>query len=378
MKNKVKYIIIFSILLVIGIISINLFQPNKEQQVKGTIEIFASEDSYDYLAECANNFMKQNEKAFIAVTKLEDYSQITSGKQDTKVKNKVVNITQISRSNFEQLKFNDYVNNDKILNDYVKNFSKYRISQVKDGDNYIGIPLTSRPLALYVREDMLKTYGYKRADMNTWDDFITIGKDIYNKSNGTVKILNATGQDYEDLLDLLTMENMNSDKNVEQIKLDVQTMLTNLKNNNILNLEDGGQFLSRISSINGMRELMSLKDACEWSTGNVPSIKAGTNKFFAAEGDNLVIVNQDSDNERLVEKFMTYIITDNDDTVKYVKQGKFFSSYLNTYASKDIEEQMKNFVGNSPLVVLSNIEEKAPEISDYDKYTKVRKELRGN
>ncbi|AGF54322.1 multiple sugar transport system substrate-binding protein [Clostridium saccharoperbutylacetonicum] len=378
MKNKVKYIIIFSILLVIGIISINLFQPNKEQQVKGTIEIFASEDSYDYLAECANNFTKQNEKVLITVTKLEDYSQITSGKQDTKVKNKVVNITQISRSNFEQLKFNDYVNNDKILNDYAKNFSKYRISQVKDGDNYIGIPLTSRPLALYVREDMLKTYGYKRADMNTWDDFITIGKDIYNKSNGTVKILNATGQDYEDLLDLLTMENMNSDKNVEQIKLDVQTMLTNLKNNNILNLEDGGQFLSRISSINGMRELMSLKDACEWSTGNVPSIKAGTNKFFAAEGDNLVIVNQDSDNEKLVEKFMTYIITDNDDTVKYVKQGKFFSSYLNTYASKDIEEQRKNFVGNSPLVVLSNIEEKAPEISDYDKYTKVRKELRGN
>lgn len=378
MKNKVKYIIIFSILLVIGIISINLFQPNKEQQVKGSIEIFASEGSYDYLAECANNFMKQNEKALITVTKLEDYSQITSGKQDTKVKNKVVNITQISRSNFEQLKFNDYVNNDKILNDYAKNFSKYRISQVKDGDNYIGIPLTSRPLALYVREDMLKTYGYKRADMNTWDDFITIGKDIYNKSNGTVKILNATGQDYEDLLDLLTMENMNSDKNVEQIKLDVQTMLTNLKNNNILNLEDGGQFLSRISSINGMRELMALKDACEWSTGNVPSIKAGTNKFFAAEGDNLVIVNQDSDNEKLVEKFMTYIITDNDDTVKYVKQGKFFSSYLNTYASKDIEEQRKNFVGNSPLVVLSNIEEKAPEISDYDTYTKVRKELRGN
>ncbi|MFT8350855.1 carbohydrate ABC transporter substrate-binding protein [Clostridium saccharoperbutylacetonicum] len=376
MKNKVKYIIIFSILLVIGIISINLFQPNKEQQVKGSIEIFASEDSYDYLAECANNFMKQNEKALITVTKLEDYSKITSGKQDTKVKNKVVNITQISRSNFEQLKFNDYVNNEKILNDYAKNFSKYRISQVKDGDNYMGIPLTSRPLALYVREDMLKTYGYKRADMNTWDDFITIGKDIYNKSNGTVKILNATGQDYEDLLDLLTMENMNSDKNVEQIKLDVQTMLTNLKNNNILNLEDGGQFLSRISSINGMRELMSLKDACEWSTGNVPSIKAGTNKFFAAEGDNLLIVNQDSDNEKLVEKFMIYIITDNDDTVKYVKQGKFFSSYLNTYTSKEIEEQMKNFVGNSPLVVLSNIEEKAPEISDYDKYTKVRKELR--
>lgn len=381
MKNKVRYVIIFIIFLAIGIISINLFQPNKEQQVKGNLELLVNENSYDYLVECANNFMKQNDKAFIKVTKLEDYSQITSMKSDENPKIKIANVAQIDRFNFEQLKLDNYQyynKNDKILNDYSKNFAKYRVAQVKIGGDSIGIPLTSRPLALYIREDMLQSYGYKRDSINTWDDFIRIGEEIYAKSNGSVRILNATGQDYKDLLDLLIMQNLNSEKSAGQIKIDVQNMIDNLKNNNILNLEDGGSFLAKISSINGMKELMAIEETCEWSAGNVPSIKAGANKFFASEGDNLLVLNQDIDNERLVEKFITYVITNNDEAMKYVKAGKFFSSYLNTYDSKDIEEQAKNFVGKSPLVILSNIEEKAPEINDYDKYIKIKQQLIGN
>ena len=70
MKNKIKYAITFSILLVIGIISINLFQPNKEQQVRGSIELLVNESSYDYLVECANDFMKLNDKTLISIKKL--------------------------------------------------------------------------------------------------------------------------------------------------------------------------------------------------------------------------------------------------------------------------------------------------------------------
>ena len=212
--------------------------------------------------------------------------------------------------------------------------------------------------------------------MNTWDDVIKIGKDIYTKSNGKVSIINATGQDYEDLLDLLTMENFTDDKSIEEIKLEVQAMIKKLRDNNILNLQNGGEFLARISSVNAMREIMQLEETCEWSVANVPSIKPGTNKFFASEGDNLLVLNQNTDNEKLIEKFITYVITNNKETIKYVKSGKFFSSYLYTYSSKDIEEHIRNFVGESPLVVLSNIEEKTPEINGYDKYIKIKQELR--
>ena len=378
MKNKIRYAIIFAVLFLIGIISINLYQPNKEQQVKGSIELLVNENSYEYLVECANNFMKLNDKTLISIKKLENYNQITNKVQvNTKIKNP--NIAQIDRFNFEELNLNnyEYYNKDnKLLNNYAKNFSKYRVNQVKYGNKTIGIPLNSRPLAFYVREDMLREYGYKRESMNTWEDIVRIGKDIYTKSNGKVSIINATGQDYQDLLDLLTMENFSDDKSIEQIKLEVQAMIKSLKDNNILNLQNGGEFLARISSVNAMKEIMVLEETCEWSIGNVPSIRPGANKFFASEGDNLLVLNQTNDNEKLIEKFITYVITNNKETVKYVKQGKFFSSYLYTYSSKEIEENVKNFVGKSPLVVLSNVEEKTPGINDYDKYIKIKQELR--
>jgi|GEM_PF-1349163 len=380
MKNKIKYAILFSALLVIGIISINLFQPNKDQQVKGSIELLVNENSYDYLVECANNFMKQNDKTTVVISKMENYNQIITSKSEEKVKNKVPNIAQIDRYNFEQLKLNNYEyynRDDKLLSDYAKNFSKYRVSQVKQGENSIGIPLTSRPLAFYVREDMLKKYGYNKESMNTWEDIIRIGKDIYTKSQGKVSIVNATGQDYEDLLDLITMEILSdNERDINVIKSEVQTMMKNLQDNNVLNFQEDGEFLARISSVNAMKEIMALSEPCEWSAGNVPSIKPGTNKFFASEGDNLLILNQNNDNEKLIEKFITYVITNNKEAIKYVEDGKFFSSYLSTYNNKEIENPVKNFIGNSPLIILSNIEEKAPEISDYDKYIKLKQELR--
>lgn len=382
MKKKIKYAIVFSILLLMGIVSINLFQPNKEQQVKGSIELLVSENSYDYLVECANNFMKENDKTLVSVKKLENYNQIVNSKSEGNDKLKVPNIVQIDRFNFDKLRLDNYEHYDKddrLLNEYAKNFSKYRIDQVKYGGKSIGVPLTSRPLGFYVREDMLTSYGYERDSLNTWDDVIRIGKDIHEKSNGKIFIINAIGQDYEDLLDLLTMQILSeSEKSTDLVKLEVQDMIKKLEDNGILNLKKGGEFLARISSINAMKEIIALEVPCAWSVNNVPSIKPGANKFFASEGDNLLVLNQNNDNDKLIEKFITYVITNNKESVKYVKEGKFFSSYLYTYNNKDIEESVKNFIGKSPLVVLRNIEEKTPPISDYDKYLNIKQELRMN
>lgn len=382
MKNKIKYAIVFSVLLLIGIVSINLFQPNKEQQVRGNIELLVNENSYEYLVECANNFMKENDRTSISVKKLENYNQIVNNNSEGITKSKISSIAQIDRFSFDKLKLDNYEyynKDDKLLSEYAKNFSKYRVAQVKYGDNSIGIPLTSRPLAFYVREDLLKSYGYERDSLNTWDDIIRIGKDIHEKSNGKIFIINATDQDYEDLMDLLAMETLSDgDKSTDVVKSEVQAMMKKLEDNNILNLQSGGEFLARISSINAMKEITALDVPCTWSVNNVPSLKPGANKFFSSEGDNLLILNQNSENDKLIEKFITYVITNNKEAVKYVKEGKFFSSYLYTYNTKDIEEPVKNFTGKSPLVVLSNIEEKTPSISDYDEYIKIKQEIRAN
>ena len=53
MKNKIKYIIILIALLIVGIVSVNFFHPQKEQQVKGHIELVVTNESYDFMELCA-------------------------------------------------------------------------------------------------------------------------------------------------------------------------------------------------------------------------------------------------------------------------------------------------------------------------------------
>ena len=234
MKNKIRYGIIFFIAFLIVIISINLNEPNKNDKVRGTIQIWASENTYNYLMECANNFMESNEKVSISVNKIDDYNSLKSSLENDKSNDvKIFEASEYELSKLGLDKFNYYNPDETILSVYSNNFSSYRLKQVKDNNKIIGVPLTSRPLGLYLREDLLEEYGYKSDDFNTWDDVIRIGNDIYNKSNKSVKILNATNQDYYDLLDLLIMQNL--DKEKDKVKEDVNSQLEALDNNNILN-----------------------------------------------------------------------------------------------------------------------------------------------
>ena len=375
MKKKIKYGIIFMFILTLGIISINIYQPDKEPVLKGKIEIIAYDNTYDYLVKCADKFMKLNDKTNVTVKKIYKKDEIS---QEIDNSSKVTYIAQINRIDYDDLgleKANHLEVQQDIINSYLKNFSEYRLQQIEYEDISIGVPFTSRPLALYIREDMLNEYGYERDEINTWDDIIRIGKDIYERSNKQIRIINATGQDYCDLVSLLKMQYMKNDTDDETVKSQVSNMLSELENNNILNLNDGGEFLARISSNNALKEITAIEVQCEWSIGNVPSLFHGTNKFFASNGDNLVVFNNIEENKKLVEKFITYVMTNNSDAVEYVLQGDFFSSYLYTYKNKNIEFMPQNFVGVSPLVVLNNIEEKSLLINNYQQYINIKKSM---
>ncbi|MDU4660871.1 MAG: carbohydrate ABC transporter substrate-binding protein, partial [Clostridium butyricum] len=88
-----------------------------------------------------------------------------------------------------------------------------------------------------------------------------------------------------------------------------------------------------------------------------------------------VVLNDIVENRKLVEKFITYVMTNNSEAIEYVAQGRFFSSYLYTYKNKDSEVQLNNFIGMSPMVVLSNVEEKTRPISNYEEYINIKKTI---
>lgn len=377
--KKVRYFFIMLFIVLSIFLLNNIRSSNKEENIKGNIVIWANEDTYDYLCEYANLFMKSYDKTKVEVSLI--YSSNYKDKILSSINNNSTpDIIQLSTNDSRRLiKENDlrkYISEEKgIVDSYSSNFSVGRIKEANDKEGLVGVPLTSRPLALYLREDMLAQYGYTYEDINTWDDLKRIGEDILEKTSGEVRILNGVGQDYEDIVSLLVMQAMEESNDKGKIEELVKTRLSEISN--IMNTKVDGKFLARISSINSMRELKALDVPCEWTANNAPAKLNGSNKFYVAEGYNLLVFDESEENSALIKRFLEFLATNTEESIKYVKEGKFFSSYLSTYKNKSIEESIKNFSGKSPLVVMSNIYEKAPEINDYEVYLEVKNKILG-
>ena len=191
--KKVRYVFIILFIVLSIFLLNNIRSSNKEENMKGNIVIWANEDTYDYLCEYANLFMKSYDKTKVEVSLV--YSSNYKDKILSSINdNSTPDIIQLSTNDSRMLiKENDlrkYISEEKgiVENSYSSNFSVGRIKEANDKEGLIGVPLTSRPLALYLREDMLAKYGYTYEDVNTWDDLKRIGEDILNKTSGEVKI----------------------------------------------------------------------------------------------------------------------------------------------------------------------------------------------
>lgn len=376
MKYKTKLVIVIMAIAVMSISIVNIVDFNKEDTVKGTINIWANENSYDYLKETAEKFVEINDKAVVNVVKVNNYEYKNNLQAAIKSGNLQPDIVQLNsqelRAFEEEYKDSTAIEqNTSIIDNYSSNFSPGRIEEVKKNNKIIGIPFTSRPLVMYLREDMLKLFGYSSENIITWDDLIKMGQDIFVKSSGKIKILNAVGQDDEDLNSLIIMQAMEETDKEEKIKEIVNNKINELVSKNIINKDENGEFLARISSINGMDELKSIEVTCEWTSNNAPAKTPGSNRFYVSEGDNLVVIKEDKKNTTLKDKFIEYISTNGKNDINYVANGKLFLSFLSVYKNKKIEGEVNNFTGKSPLVVMANIAEKSPSIIDYDMYFKI-------
>lgn len=372
--NYFRHLAVFLVFFIVATLFLQIYGDfSNNAEVGGKITIATNENTYEYLQRASEKFMAKNPKANINIVTVNEFNFAS-------LRDENISVLNINSSDLEEVMNSDEyaseISKDNSITDtYSNNFANSRLEEVKFQGQVVAIPLTTRPLVMYLREDMLNQYGYKYDDMNTWDDFIKIGKDIYQKSNGKVKILNVTGQDYKDLVAVLTMQIMELQKNLDKATPEVISNLVKekidlLRSNNILNESDGGEFLARVASINGMRELAALEEKCSWVPYNMPSMIVGGNKFYIGEGENLLIINKKEENSELIRRFIGYLTSNSNFAIKDVISGKFYLSFLNIYKDVTIEENINNFNEKSPLVIMSNIAEKAPKIKDYDLYRK--------
>ena len=380
-NKRFSYMICLFISLIVLIVFLLLFNNNKdEKNIKGKIVVWADESSYEYLNSIAQEFMISNSKCQINVEKINKDEYVSKVKEALELE-KLPNILKLDNKKRNQLIEDtegeiSLKDNQDFINNYSNNFTPRMEQEITIDNKVIGIPFTINPIVLYLREDILAKYGYTYENINTWEELITMGKDVYTKSEGKIKILNATGRDYQYLVSLLIMQAMEETTDEDLINKMVNEKLQRLKNENILNVDTSGGFLARISSIEGMTEIAALSVECKWTANNAPSTSYGSNRFYAAEGENLLILNKDSNSENLlVEKYIAALTTNTKNMRLYINDSSLFLSYLSAYKNKDIERQVNHFDDKSPLVVMSNIMQKAPSLKDYEKYQRIKDEF---
>lgn len=380
-KRKIKCIACFFISLIVFMGILLLINVNKDDKgANGSITIWADESSYDYLNSVAQDFMMENYKAKINVIKISNNEYLNKVSEAIDL-GELPNVVNLNREELQELLDKDggkisIKENDDFIKKYSSNFTKRMIQEVTINDKIVSIPFTTNPIILYLREDILSQYGYNYQDINTWEELIKIGKDIYSKSGGKIRILNATEQDYQYLVSLLIMQEMEGTDDQNLIIKNVKEKLNLLKNENILNFDKEGSYLARIASIEAMEELKGVQQKCSWTANNPPSKNNGSNRFYTIASNNLVILNKDSNNENiLVEKYIAAVTNNTKRIYNPINNNNIFLSYLSAYKNKDIENQTNNFIDKSPLVVMDNIMQKAPELTDYQTFIKAKKEL---
>lgn len=378
MKGKIKYILAVVLIIIISLTIVNIVENKDEDVAKGNLTIWVQSDSYDYFSRAAAEFMELNNKAHIEVIQI--YKDTYKRQIEEAIANEhMPDVVQIDsgyvrtlQENYKDLE----IKKDKdIISKFIKNYTKSRIEEISDEDNIWGIPFTSRPLILYLRQDVLDQYGYKNEDITTWQSLINMGIDIYSRSGGEIKVLNGVGQDYNDLVSLLVMQGLEAYSDKDEVYKYVSEKLKELEDNNILNKNSKGKFIARISSESAIKEISSIEEECVWTANNVPARINGSNRFYVAEGENLVILKDNERSIKIAKKFAEYLSNNTKDSVEYLIKGDMFLSYLSCYSNKNIEGYIKNFTGKSPLIVMDNIQAKAMALDDYNLYFEIKKEF---
>lgn len=375
-KNIISIIsIVICAIIVLIVLGGVVFINDKKKQM-GTIIIWADEDEYDYINTVAQQFIMENEDFDIEIEKInsENYKEEI---EKAISEDKIPDIIEMDSQ--EILEFNNNYKNklsiyncEEIIMDNKNEFNKRSIQDVTIDNNMMAVPYTMNPLVLYLRQDMLKDYNYSTEDIKTWDDLISIGKDIYNKSNKNVKIINAIGKEYNYLVDLLIQQAISEEKDINKAKENVNNRIKQLVDNNILNFDRNGSFLARVSSINTYKEVKLLNQECRWQACNAPALSEGGNRFFESSGKSFVLIKNSDNRISIVKEYINALIESKTGMIDEVINGNNFFSYNSVYNSSKVENQVLNFIETSPLVVMDNINKKALKIKDYKQYRALR------
>lgn len=366
MSKKNKIIFLISLTTLVISLSYIISGIGGKAELKGTVNILVKENTYEYIKQEADKFEAANKKVKINIFLNKDISDINEYIRANNID--ILQGNRILYSSIDKSMVNSSISTE-IINTYKKNFSEARLVESTENEKYFAVPLTSNPIALYIREDVLAKYGYSEGDISTWEDLLTIGIDIFNKTKGEIRIFNK--KDWFNICTLLSIQNIEEQKNYSEISSIINNNLSFLLDKQLIGFYGEDNYMCRITSINFIEEEKDNK----WKCINVPSIKPGGNRFYDLGGDGLIILNNQKDDHKLISTYIGYITSNIDSLTNEMLEGRFFPSSILSYKNKLIEGKISNIIGESPLITLTNVSEKALPINNYNEYLEKLEEI---
>lgn len=357
-----KKLIIYLLIAIFIIITINIFFAKPSNgMLKGNIVIWSEEKYYSYFTSIAKEFEENNKKVKVQVVKINKGNYLEKiSNTDSKDLPNIVYLDFIELNKIKD-KLNFKEENKEIIETYSKNFNESRLQEVIINKNYNAVPFTSNPIGLFLRSDILKTYGYKVEDINTWIELVSIGKDIYNKSNGEINIFSSKDRDNINLLITAQLVDLESKGYSEA---EIKDTINEVYNNNFIN---DNNYICRIDSIDFYKDINMNEIDGAWECKNPPSFNIGENRFYDLGGENLVALKVD-DNREAIKSFIAYSATHKELLSKELLNYNFVPSSLYSLRIKYDGKSTKTSEGSSPFLILSNIVERAPKIKNYNKF----------
>lgn len=357
MRNKKKAIILLLSFFIVIFLSV-FFSSSNKSSLKGDIVVWTNEYYYDYFLNIASDFEESNKKVDIKVVLVNEDEYI----------NKIINSSDTELPNIAHLNFaeinlvKDKINlineNMSTIETYKNNFNINRLKEIETDGGYYGIPFTSSPISMYLREDVLNSFGYKTEDINTWNQLIEIGKDINIKSNGEYNLFS-----YKDKLNIeLLLVAQLIEGNKEISKEEILSKISGIYNEENTTSDN---YICSISGLDFYKVLSEGEIEGVWECKNPPSINIGENRLFDLGGENLVALNEGKNSEA-IKVFMAFASTNKELLSKEIIKKDFLPSSL--YALNVKLADGSNIKGSSPLLVLMNTIERAPAITNFNEF----------
>lgn len=246
-------------------------------------------------------------------------------------------------------------------------FGAEKLSYSTINGSHYGFPVDNGTVVFAYRVDLLDECGYTIDDVTgiSWDEFITIGKEVYDKTGKYLLSMDGDGNDLVYMM--LQAEGVSQFKdgapNIVENETLVQVVdkIVEMAQNNVLYLANDwngytnetivGDMVAGV--MNGNWIIPTIKQVTEnsgkWEITTAPTLAGGGKEGYASNGGSSLYISSNCQDEKLAKDFLSY--TFGGSTVTYdaaLQNGGVITTCISAGQS-DVYNQGVEYFNNTPI-----------------------------